>query len=467
MNMIKMRPPVVAQGSERSFWLRDIMADAVTLPLQGKHDCDIAIIGGGYTGLWTALRLKEQEPQARITILEADFCGSGASGRNGGQVHSWFAELDILEKLVGLDDALMLAQASQQAIDELKQLQDSGTIDMDLRLDGWLWTASAPAQEGAWAKAHALCKQVGKNPFQPLDKTMILQRTGSGVSYAGIVEEKAGTVQPAKLAMGLRQLVLSRSVQIYEKTPIHTIIPGETVQLRSDDGQVNAHKIILATNSWAASIPELHPYIYVVGSQIIATEPIPALLEQIGWTDGASICDSQHHVLYYQRTKGGHVIFGRGTGNICYGNRLDASFNQRRGKIAENLREFHRVYPQFKHVGIFYNWCGPIDCTVEHLPLFGSLTSYSNIFFGAGFNGTGIAQTPVAGHILASLALGRDDKWSRCGLVGLDKRSRLPREPWRYLGAKIIRRAIARKNALEIRGKTAGRITRFLAGLAS
>ncbi len=114
----------------------------------------------GYAGLWTALRLREQDPKARITILEADFCGSGASGRNGGQVHSWFAEIDMLRDLVGDEDARMLCHATCDAIEELKVLQDSGIIDMDLRLDGWLWTASSLAQERAWDKA----RRFAENP---------------------------------------------------------------------------------------------------------------------------------------------------------------------------------------------------------------------------------------------------------------------------------------------------------------
>ncbi len=133
------------------------------------------------------------------------FCGSGASGRNGGQVHSWYAEIDMLRDLVGDEDARMLCQATCDAIDELKALQDCGTIDMDLRLDGWLWTASSVAQEGAWAKALDICQKSGLNPFRTLNAHDIERRTGSNASYVGIVEERAGTVQPAKLALGLRK----------------------------------------------------------------------------------------------------------------------------------------------------------------------------------------------------------------------------------------------------------------------
>jgi len=224
--------------------------------------------------------------------------------------------------------------------------------------------------------------------------------------------------------------------------------------------------LVLATNAWLSAIPELHPYLYVVSSQVIATAPAPDVLERIGWTDGASICDAQHHVLYYQRTSEGTVIFGRGTGGIAYGDRIDDRFNRGGDRGADNIRELHRVYPELKDVPVLCDWSGPIDCTAEHLPVFGHLKDHANIFYAMGFNGTGIAQTPVAGRIMASLVLARDDAWSRCGLVGIGKRTRLPSEPLRYLGARVVRRAIRRKNDIEILNRRPDAATRFLAGLA-
>lgn len=466
MTTITMRPPVAAARGDRSFWLQSIEAGAATPPLQGSAACDVAIVGGGYAGLWTALRIKEQSPETRITVLEADFCGSGASGRNGGQVHSWFAEIDMLRALVGEDDALMLCRATADAIEELSGLQASGLVDMDLRLDGWLWTASSTAQEGAWAAAYELCRALGEERFRALQRADILRRTGSDASYVGIVEERAGTVQPAKLALGLRRLALERGVTIHEQSPVLEIAPGSRPQLRTAGGALSAGKVVLAANAWLSAIPELHPYLYVVSSQVIATAPVPDILERIGWIDGASICDAQQHVLYYQRTPEGTVIFGRGTGGIAYRDRIDARFNRIGDGGADNIREMLRVYPQLKDVPVLCDWSGPIDCTAQHLPVFGHLKDHANIFYAAGFNGTGIAQTPVAGRIMASLVLGRDDAWSRCGLVGIDKRTRLPPEPLRYLGSYLVRRAIRRKNDLEILNRKPDPVTRFLAGLA-
>jgi glycine/D-amino acid oxidase-like deaminating enzyme len=466
MNTIKMRPPVAAARQDRSFWLKEIDAESITKPLLGEQTCDVAIVGGGYAGLWTALRIKESAPDTQIVVLEADFCGSGASGRNGGQVHSWFAEIDQLSAVVGADDALMLCRATSDAIDELKALQDSGTIDMGLRLDGWLWTASSRAQEGAWNAAYEGSARTGEDRFRKADAADILAITGSSASYVGIIEDKAGTVQPAKLAIGLRQLAMSRGIVIHERSPVLEIEPAPKATLRTVGGNLSATKVVLAANAWLAVIPELHPYLYIVGSQVIATAPVPETLSRIGWTSGASICDAQHHVLYYQRRPAGQVIFGRGTGNIAYDDRIGASFNRGSDGGLENIRELHRVYPELKDVAVEHDWSGPIDCTAEHLPVFDHLKNHPNIFYAVGFNGTGIAQAPVAGHVMASLVLGRQDRWSRCGLVGIGSRTKLPPEPIRYAGAKLVRRAIRLKNDAEIVNRRPNALVRYLASLA-
>jgi glycine/D-amino acid oxidase-like deaminating enzyme len=462
MTTLRLRTPAVAARSDRSFWLQDIAAAAATEPLRGDERADVAIVGGGYTGLWTALRIKAQSPETRVVILEADICGSGASGRNGGQVHSWYAQIDLLSAVVGETEARQLCADTADAITDLQQLQDGGVIDMDLRLHGWLWTASSLAQEGAWDDAVRMTTAVDPTRFQPLTAPEIRRRTGSSASYLGVVEDKAGTLHPAKLALGLRALALARGVVIHERSPVLTIEPGSLCTLHTAHGNITADKVVLAANAWLSALPELRRRLYVVSSEIIATAPVPELLDDIGWSDGASICDSQSQVLYYQRTPAGRVVFGRGSGGVSFGGDFGADFNRTPGHGRDNVRELHRVYPELRGTPIDYDWAGPIDCIAEHVPVFGSLRGHPNIFFGMGFNGTGIAQTPIGGRILASLALGQDDRWSRSGLVGLARRATMPPEPIRFVGAKLMRAAIRRKNEAEIRNEHAGAVSRML-----
>ena len=159
------------------------------------------------------------------------------------------------------------------------------------------------------------------------------------------------------------------------------------------------------------------------------------------------------------------MIFGRGSGHIAFNGDFGASFNRSPEHGHDNRRELKRVYPTLRDARIDYDWAGPIDCVPEHVPVFDHLQGHPNIFFGMGFNGTGIAQTPIGGRILASLVLERKDRWSASGLVGLKRRTVLPPEPFRYLGGRLVRAAIRRKNDIEIRNQRADALTNWLAGL--
>ncbi|WP_211341130.1 NAD(P)/FAD-dependent oxidoreductase [Paracoccus methylarcula] len=305
----------------------------------------------------------------------------------------------------------------------------------------------------------------GADHSRPLDADEIHRRTGSPVSYTGVIEADAGSVHPGKLAVGLHNLAIARGVIIHENSPVLEIHPGTICRLRTPADEVTAPTLVLAANAWLAGIPELRQYLYIVQSQVIATEENPQRLDDLGWRDGAAICDSQRQVLYYQRTPRGRVIFGHGSGLTAFRENFGAEFNRSTKRGRDNIAELHRVYPKLADLTITHDWAGPIDCSADHVPVFDHLVKHPNIFFGMGFNGTGIAQTPIAGRILASLALGSRDRWSESGLVGIGKRLKLPSEPFRYLGGRLVRAAIRRRNAIEIRNERPDPITRVLSDM--
>ncbi|MGH3099133.1 MAG: NAD(P)/FAD-dependent oxidoreductase [Streptosporangiales bacterium] len=228
---------------------------------------------------------------------------------------------------------------------------DDGTADMGLRLDGWLWTASSRTQEGAWAPALSLIERAGAtSPFEPIDADEIARTTGSTASYAGVVEPFAETVQPAKLAIGLRDLAIERGVAVHEGTPATAIDLGPTCRLETPRGRIEADQVVLAANAWLSSVPEIRRHMYVVDSQVIATQPVPGRLDAIGWTSGQSICDSQTQVLYYQRTRDGRVVLGRGSGGPVFGDRLGEKTNRHPRWVRDSVRELYRVYPALRGV---------------------------------------------------------------------------------------------------------------------
>ncbi|OUM43481.1 NAD(P)/FAD-dependent oxidoreductase [Arthrobacter sedimenti] len=462
-----LRPPVLPGRQDESYWLQSTAGlETKQCPaLAGSATADLAIVGGGLTGLWTALRVLEKDPSLNVVVLEAGTCGAGASGRNGGQVHSWFESLDRLAAVTDADEALRLAQASADAINELEALQDSGEVDMDLRLDGWLWTASSTAQEGAWQEALNLCAANGVSPYRVLDAEEIRQRTGSDASYQGVVEDRAGSLHPGKLMRNLKMHALRKGVTIYENTPVTTIAAGRPATLTTPGGSLSAGNVLLATNAWASSVPELRQKMYVVDSQVIATEPIPDRLDELGWKSGEAVCDAQNQVLYYQRTPDGRVIFGRGSGGTIFGDRLGATQNRHPRWVADSVAEFRRVYPTLSDVRIDYDWLGAIDCVPAHVPIFGNLKGQDNLFYAIGWNGTGLAQIPACSRIIASMILKTDDVWGRSKLINQQQAKSLPPEPVRFLGAHMVRAALVRKNALEIRNRRPDLMTRALVAL--
>ena len=462
---LKLPPPVPTSPQDRSYWLDTTVAEfGDDQPaLTGQTTARIAIIGGGLTGLWTAYRIVQQQPGADVVVLEAEICGAGASGRNGGQVHSWCESLDRLEAVVGREEAISLARASLEAIEELAALQQAG-LDIDLRLDGWIWGASSKAQEGAWSEAVARSRAAGWHGDTELDGEQMLARTGTSTSYQGVVEERAGSLHPGKLVRGLRRLLLQEGVRIYERTPVTEISAGPRPLLTTPGGSVRAEKVLLATNAWAGAVPEINRFMYSVESQVIVTAPVPDRLDALGWKSGASICDSQRQVLYFQRTTDGRVLLGQGTGHPVYGGKLRARTN-RNPRLAESARrELARLYPALADVPISYDWVGAIDCVATHVPVIGTLTHHPDVHYCVGWNGTALAQIPVGSRILASVLLGLDDEWGRSRLVGAPAQP-VVREPVRYLGAHVVRTAIVRRNALELNNRPVDPVTRALTNL--
>lgn len=436
-------------------WLAELDSDE-SPALSGCLDADVCVVGGGYSGLWTALRVLSLEPSARVVLLEAGRCGAAASGRNGGFALSWWPKLPTLEKRAGREGAVRLAQASVDAIGEI----ESCGVDAGFRRGGWLWTATSRAQLGAWEQAVS-----AGAPLQPLSASELAARTGSPVHLGGVYESAAATVQPALLARGLRRLALSRGVVVHERSPMVSLDRDAGV-VSTPRGSVRAGAVVLATNAWLAGVPELRRSIAVVSSDVVATAPMPDALRSSGWTGGEAISDSRLMVRYWRATGDGRVVLGRGGGALAYGARFD--FHEPPAARTDAVAaELPLLVPAASGAPIEYAWGGAVDRSADGLPFFGLLADgRARVVYGAGFSGNGVAPTLVGARVMASLALRRSDEWSGCGLVRDKPPGGFPPEPVRFLGGALVRRAVVRKERLESGGGTASVVTRALAGLA-
>jgi glycine/D-amino acid oxidase-like deaminating enzyme len=455
----------VGDGARRSLWvgeLSDLGLDASGLA--GEHRADVCIIGGGYTGLWTALRIGELEPAASVIVVEADFCGSGASGRNGGFVLSWWPKLEALVERAGRDEALRLARASEDSIAEIGSFCESEGIDAHFHQGGWVWTATSPAQDGAWRGTLLACERYDVSPFQPLAKEEVQARTGSDVHLGGVLEPSAATVQPALLARGLRRSALARGVRVFEHSPVVALDRTEGV-VRTPSGSVRAGVVVLATNAWSARIPDLRRSVVPLSSDVIATEPIPEKLAASGWTGGEAVSDSRLMVHYYRTTQDGRVAFGRGGGALGFAGRFGAEFEHADRRASEIAADLQRLVPAAREAAITHGWAGAVDRSVDGLPFCGRLSGGVPILYGVGFSGNGVGPSRVVARILASAALRRSDEWSESALNrGIP--SRFPPEPLRFVGGVLIREAVRRKEEREDRGQSVGLLTHALAARA-
>ncbi len=455
----------------RSHWLEEALAEErdepSTPPLEGDSRADVCIVGGGYTGLWTALRLKEADPAIDVVVVESDVCGGGASGRNGGMVLSWWAKFVTLEKLCGTEEAIRLAKASEDAVREIGTFCETHAIRADYRYDGWLWLATSPAQNGAWGETMAALECHGQRPFRAVDGAEIQSRCASPVHLSGVFEEAAATVQPAKLARGLRRVALQRGIRIHERSAMRDLENGARLTVRTEAGSLQADNVVLAMNAWGVRFPDLRKAMVVVSSDIIVTEPLPERLRDIGWTTGLGISDSRMLVHYYRTTTDGRIAFGKGGGGgtLGFGGSVGEAF-EGKSRYEDYLRRyFEFTFPGLRGVRCPRTWTGPIDRSKSAMPLFGSLPGRPRVLFAIGFSGNGVGPTAVAGRILASLALDRKDEWSSCGLVRHPTRD-FPPEPIRYLGGKLVQEAVRRKDRAEDENRRPGVIVRALAALA-
>jgi putative aminophosphonate oxidoreductase len=455
-------------ATARSLWLQEALLgeEAAEAPeLREDVEADVCIVGGGYTGLWTALRVMELEPDASVVVLEADICGGGPSGRNGGFALSWWPKVETLSKRVGREEALRLVKASEAAIAEIGAFCEREGIDAHFRQGGWLWTATSPAQLGSWEGAVRAAEEYGEQPFELLDREAVQARTGSPVHLGAAFEKSAATVQPALLARGLRRVAFARGVRVHERTPM-VELDREAGIVRAPSGSVRAEAIVLALNAWAIRIPELSRALVAVSSDIVATAPMPDRLEESGWTGGEAISDCRLMVHYYRTTRDGRVVFGRGGGRLAFGGRVNSNFDHNEGQTEGLKEDLVRLVPAADGAPVTNAWGGPIDRTTDGLPFCGQLAGgRGRIVYGTGYSGNGVAPSLTFGKILASSALGLADEWTEAGL-NRGVASRFPPEPIRFLGGLVVREAVRRKESREDRGLSCDPVTGAVAGLA-
>jgi glycine/D-amino acid oxidase-like deaminating enzyme len=446
------------------YWIKEAGDVTPRPPLDADRDADLLIVGGGYTGMWTAWHAKRLAPDARIVILESEpVCGRGPSGRNGGFVEGLWSTLASMRARWGDAPALAVGHAAEEAVERIAEF--CGDADTWFRPGGYLEVSTTPAHDDTGRAALAACRELGvPDKLREVSPADVQARCASPEFRAGVMEPLAATVQPARLALAIRERLLAAGVEIHESSPVRRFREGsDGVEATTATGaRVRAPRGVLAIGGAAkAHGGPLNGRLTVASSHIIITEPVPDVIERLGWTGGEAITDGRSLVHYFRTTPDGRIAFGWGGGRIAMGARLHGRTEVDPDVVEAQRRHMLDYFPDLQGREITHAWGGPIDASPTHLPAVTSLPK-GRAWVAAGYTGNGVGPTNMVGLTLANLALDRADPST--GLAFVDpKMPRVPPEPFHWIGGEAIRMGIASKEYAEMDGRRPGRISSAVA----
>lgn len=453
------------QNGGVSFWHADMGGlPPLRAPLPGDLVADVCIIGAGFTGLWAAWYLTAAAPDLSVVVVERDFAGFGASGRNGGWCSGEFGwSRKRYAQRGGRAGVQALETALRATVPEIRRVTAAERIACDWLETDCLTHACNPAQWRRLQDDHAEAMAWGVPPdrLSLLDGAGARARIGVAGSLGALVRHGVARVQPAKLVRGLAQAVERRGVRICEGTTVTEIAPG---RVTTDRGVVTARQILRATEGFTAGLPGARRDLLPLNSALVVTEPLSdAQWDSIGWQGRELLADGAHAYCYAQRTREGRIAMGGRGVPYRFGSRTDAAGQTQATTIAQLTATLHRILPQTRGLRLDHAWCGvlgvPRDwcATVNFDPATG-------IGWAGGYVGLGVSTANLAGQTLADLVLGRDTDRTALPWVNRTPRRWEP-EPLRWLGVQGMYRLYHMADRAE--ATSADDRSSWLAGLAN
>lgn len=432
-------------ASHVPLWLDSPGRPAARPPLEGEHECDLAVVGAGFTGLWTALRALERGDAGSVVVLEADRIASAASGRNGG-----FVEASLTH---GLDNGVahfpgeidLLERLGRANLDAIQAAVEAEGIDCGFERTGAIDVATAAWQLDALAESAELSVAHGA-PAQLLDADSTRERVASP-TYLGGLWRPAGTalVDPARLAWGLASAAERRGGRIFERSPVHGLDSAGkgALRLATPLGALLARRVVLATSAFPPLVREIRRYVLPVYDYVLATEPLgPDRLSEVGWKGREGLSDAGNQFHYYRLTPDDRILWGGYDAVYHFGNAVSSRLEVRRRTFQLLARHFFTTFPQLEGVRFSHAWGGAIDTCSRFCAFFGTAES-GRVAYAAGFTGLGVGASRFAADVLVDLAFGAASERSGLDLV----RSRpfpFPPEPLRSAAVGLTRWSLAR-----------------------
>jgi glycine/D-amino acid oxidase-like deaminating enzyme len=415
-----------------SVWLAGAPGDEPAPPLARDLDVDVAIIGGGFTGVSTAYRLSERFPKLGIALLEAKQLGNGASGRNGGLVLNGITVKDRDPDLMVREHAI-----TKGAIDDIEALIREHKLSVRFRRSGCVHAATSAA---AAEEAHAMTEQLVARglPLRFLrgsELDAVLRAQGV---HGAVFDPTEALIAGIDLVRAMRPLLVARGVQIYESTPVVRVREGATIELATPNAVVRAKAIVLATSGYTPKLGYFRTGLLPVISHVVATDPLPPdVLAATGLGGVAGFFDDSPRLAYGSVDFEGRFVFGGGS-TAAYGYRFGnaTTFKAERNDSGERAlrRTLTNYFPALADVPIRHRWSGPLDLTLVRHCAIGVLGP--NIYYAVGYSGHGITLANLAGRVITDLYAGEHERWRDCAFY-MRRPSGIPPEPLRWLGYHV------------------------------
>ena len=449
------RPPAsvvshsLADTRQEVFWLDDLPRDARPAhpTLSGDRVAQLAIVGGGYTGLWAAVLAKRRNPATHVVLLEAKRIGWAASGRNGGFCEAslthgrenglsrWPDELDTLDRL-GLEN-----------LDAIEASESELGMDFEFERSGALSVATEPHQVEWLHETAADAAARGDHTIRLLDEAEVRAEVASP-TYLGAVWETrtSALLHPGKLAAELARVAEELGVEIYEHSPVRGLeTPGSTgaVTLVTDGGRVVAHHAVLATNAFPSLLKRNRLMTVPVYDYVLMTEPLGAeQLADIGWSNRQGISDMANQFHYYRMSRDNRILFGGYDAVYNYGGRVRTEYERRPESFERLASHFFTTFPQLEGLRFTHRWAGVIDTSTRFCAFYGTARD-DRVAYGAGFTGLGVAATRFAAEVMLDQLERRDNERTRLRMVR-ERPLPFPPEPAAAIGINATRWSLDR-----------------------
>ncbi len=451
--------PALRDAAPQVFWLEDAARPEPLPPLVGPHDADLVVVGGGYTGLWAALRAKERDADRDVVLLEAERCGDQASGRNGG-----FAAASLTH---GFDNGWARWPEEMPLLDRLgaENLEAIGAaverygIDCGWERTGELTVATADHHVDELADLAGRMQDAG-HEVHLLDAGQTRAQVASPTYRAGLLDPHgAAMVEPARLAWGLREACRAAGVLVHEGTRVNSLeTEGESLLVRTDWGRVQARRVVLATNAFPPLLRRLRLMTVPVYDYVLMTEPLSGdQRAALGWAARQGVGDAGNLFHYYRLTRDDRVLWGGYDAVYRYGSRIDPELEHTGRTHALLAEHFLETFPQLEGIRFTHRWAGVIDTCTRFTAFFG--TAYQGrVGYAMGYTGLGVAASRFGAEVALDLVDGLDTERTRLAMVH-EKPVPFPPEPARWAGVQLTRWSLERAD------RRGGRRNLWLRGL--